>query len=137
MSDANETVTIHPTGERPIRFSATLLKRSSSRANEGHGKSRYWDCRLYLTQARTYLLVIDYQTEWRGEVPFTWWTFASTPEELEKALLRWDALQYATGLRALQARSADKVDVRERSLELLWMRARGEILSVLEAKEIP
>ena len=81
-----DAFTLERDGDRPLRFTGTLLGSASSRTNSGPGQNRWWEVGLYATEGGAYVVQVVGVTCWQGEVDHHTVKTAAAPEEVLVAL---------------------------------------------------
>jgi len=100
------TYTLSRDGQRPLRFSGTLLAESQGARWAGKDVNRYHNLAVYQAANGQYLVAWSYRTQWQGEAPHDRVEDYATLEAALSALEAFNPVEWVAGYKAIIARYA-------------------------------
>ena len=94
-----EIFTLARDGQRPLRFTGTLLAKRDGCRQDGRDQSRYYTLSLYHTADDAVLAHIEYATRWQGEAHHSVVYQCADAEEAIAKLERFDPLEWVVGFK--------------------------------------
>jgi len=82
-----ETITLTRTGQSPLVFDGELVAAASSHHGGGQQHNRWHEAAIYRTSAGTYVVAVEYCTQWQGEQGRHWAVPATDGRAVETILL--------------------------------------------------
>lgn len=90
-------------GQRPVRFTGTLLAETSGAWSRGKDQHRYYELAIYQTEDGRYVTQWQYKTRWQGEEDHARVEVASTLASVMTNLEEFDPNAWVQGYKSLIA----------------------------------
>lgn len=130
------TITLFRSGQRPLRFTGTLLASGDTQTDNGPCNTRWWAVEVYQTAGNRYVLALQWRTRWQGEQENDAAIQAETLEEVAAALERQDPLAHLIGFpHSGDGKYAERQRHIEKVLAQSWAALASEILGKLDIAE--
>lgn len=130
------TLTLPRSGQRPLRFTGTLLADGDTKRDSGPCNTRWWAVEVYQTEAGRYVLSLQWHTRWQGEQEHDAAFTAESLDEVAALLERADPLTYLIGFpHSGDGKYAERQRHIEKSLTQAWAALVSEILGELDIAE--
>lgn len=88
--------TLRPSGKRPISFRGEEVTSGSSRRRP-EKDNRWHDISIFETMAGTFVLLIEFHSQWEGELGRTWVESLAGPDAVGDTLERFDPVPEGIG----------------------------------------
>jgi len=108
QNQARETYTLTRDGQRPLRFTGTLLAENHGARTHGRDNTRYYTLAVYRTDAQRILIHWEYTSQWQGELSHSAMTTTRRLPEAVTALEAFDPTMWVVAYRPIiQRHGAD------------------------------
>ena len=121
-------ITLTRTGNRPLAFDGEQIAASSSRHRDAN---RWHDLSLYKTSNGNFVLSVDYNTIWQGEMDYSDAVIVDSADAVAQVLRTTDPTKHATGFPVYSDAMRVKEDRRRAELQARYDAAVSELLADL------
>ncbi len=133
--DVNEDdprVTLERTGKRPLMFEGELVDEVFGAT----GKVNRWhDVSVYKTRTFKFVVLIQYQSTWDGEIDHSTVEVADTPEDVARILEEHDPISYVQGFPPISSQHVLKQEALLRDIRLRYLELVSRLLSKMPGIE--